>query len=148
MTIGDYIGQLKRVDAESLAAAAMDENEETITAMVKAAWFLGQNPDGVHLFNASWDGGEVSEDYRRKWRVGNRLYSYRTINISGDTRKGLQVRGGRIFSTPDYWAKILKSFNEVGFSPVSFAKVPTSIPAKRLTAATFFKMLRAQLARA
>lgn len=148
MTIGDYIGQLKRVNAVSIAAASMDENEEAITDYLIASWTAGTNPDGVHLFNASWDGGEVSKDYRRKWRVGNRIYSYRTINISGDTRQGLQVRGGRIFSTPDYWAKILKNFDEAGFSPVSFAKVPTSIPAKRLTAATFFKMLRAQLARA
>ena len=148
MTIGDYIGQLQRVNAESIAAAAMDENEEAITDYLMACWTSGTNPAGVHLFNASWEGGEVSDDYRRKWSVGYGLYSYRTINISGDTRRGLQVRGGRIFSTPDYWSKILKSFDEAGFSPVSFAKVPTSIPAKRLTAATFFKMLRAQLARA
>ena len=147
MTIGDYIGQLQRVNAESIAAAAMDENEEAITDYLMACWTSGTNPDGVHLFNASWDGGEVSEDYRRKWSITNYRYSYRYINISGDTRRNLNVRGGRIFSTPDYWSKILKSFDEAGFSPVSFARVPTSIPAKRLTANSFFRLFRAKMAR-
>ena len=148
MTIGDYIGQLQAVNPQELAVAAMDENAEAITDYTTDCWVTGTNPDGERLNRASWDGSEVSEDYRRKWSITNYRYSYRYINISGDTRRGLQVRGGRIVSTPDYWAKILKRVGEAGCSPVSFAKVPTSIPAKRLTAATFFKMLRAQLARA
>ena len=147
MTIGDYIGQLQRVNAESIAADAMDANAEAITDYTTDCWVTGTNPDGERLNRASWDGSEVSEDYRRKWSITNYRYSYRYINISGDTRRGLQVRGGRIFSTPDYWAKILKSFGEAGFSPVSFAKVPTSIPAKRLTANSFFRLFRAKMAR-
>ena len=146
MTIGEYIGRLQQVNAESLAAAAMDENGETITAMVKGAWFLGQNPDGDELSNATWDGSEVSQEYREKWKVGNRIYRYRTIDISGDTRRGLQVKRGRIFSIAEYWDKILRSFRSAGFSPVSFAGVPTTNPAKRMTAEAFFRLLRAKIA--
>ena len=147
MTIGDYIGQLQRVNAESIAADAMDANAEAITDYTTDCWVTGTNPDGVHLFNASWDGGEVSDDYRRKWSITNYRYSYRYINISGDTRRNLNVRGGRIFSNTDYWERILRNFGEAGFSPVSFARVPTSIPAKRLTANSFFRLFRAKMAR-
>ena len=145
MTIGEYIGKLQQVNAESIAAAAMDENEETITAMVKGAWFLGQNPDGEELSDATWDGSEVSQEYREKWKVGSRIYQYRTIDISGDTRRGLQVRGGRIFSISEYWDKILSSFRSAGFSPVSFAGVPTNNLAKRLVSSSFFRLLRAKI---
>ena len=145
MTIGDYIGQLQAVDAEKLAAAAMDENSEAITAHTRAAWFLGQSPSGDELSEATWDGSEVSPEYREKWKVDRRLYHYRSIDISGDTRSGLQVRGGRIFSVVAYWANILRSFAASGFSPVSFSDVPTSTPAKRLTALAFFRLLRSKL---
>lgn len=145
MTIGDYIGRLQQVEAESLAAAAMDENGETITAKVKGAWFLGQNPDGDELSDATWDGSEVSQEYREKWKVGSRLYHYRSIDISGDTRRGLQVRGGRIFSIAEYWDKILRSFRSAGFSPVSFAGVQTTNLAKRLVSSSFFRLLRAKI---
>lgn len=146
MTIGDYIAKLQAVNPQELAVAAMDENGEAITAMVKGAWFLGQSPDGDELSAATWYGSEVSQEYREKWRVGSRIYHYRTINISGDTRRGLQVRRGRIFSIAEYWDKILRSFRSAGFSPVSFSRVPLSSPAKRLTAEAFFRLLRAKLA--
>lgn len=147
MTIGDYIRQLQAVNAEALAVEAMDANEDAITSYTIDSWRAGTNPDGEYLFKASWAGSEVSDSYRRQWGISiNYTYSYRTINISGDTRRNLQVRGGRIFSTTDYWANILRSFGAVEMSPVSFARVPTSIPAKRLTATSFFKMLRARLA--
>lgn len=146
MTIGDYIAQLQAVKPQELAVAAMDENEETITGQTTASWDNGTNPDGDILNRASWEGSEVSEDYRRKWRINERRYSYRFINISGDTRRNLNLRGGRIFSATDYWERILRNFGEAGFSPVSFARVPTSTPAKRMTAASFVRLLRAQIA--
>lgn len=147
MTIGDYIAKLQAVNPQELAVAAMDENAEAITDYTTDCWVTGTNPDGERLNRASWDGSEVSEDYRRKWSITNYRYSYRYINISGDTRRNLNVRGGRIFSNTDYWGSILRNFGEAGFSPVSFARVPTSIPAKRLTANSFFRLLRAKMAR-
>lgn len=146
MTIGDYIAKLQAVNPHDLAVAAMDENGEAITAMVKGAWFLGQSPDGDELSDATWDGSEVSPEYRDKWKVGRRIYRYRTIDISGDTRRGLQVRRGRIFSIAEYWDRILRSFRAAGFSPVSFSRVPASSPAKRKAEESFFRLLRAKLA--
>lgn len=146
MTIGDYIAKLQAVKPQELAVAAMDENAEAITGEVTSGWDAGQNPDGDNLSAATWDGSEVSQEYRDKWNVGNRVYRYRTIDISGDTRRGMQVRGGRIFSISEYWDKILRSFRSAGFSPVSFSRVPSSSPAKRLTAEAFFRLLRAKIA--
>ena len=145
MTIGDYIGQLQKVNAAELASAAMDENAVAITEHTRGAWDFGTNPDGDQLSAATWDGSEVSQEYREKWKVGNRLYHYRSIDISGDTRSGLQVRGGSIFSSVAYWANILRSFAAASFSLVSFANVPTSTPAKRLTVASFFRLLRSKI---
>lgn len=146
MTIGDYIKQVQAVNPQELAMGAMDENGEAITDHINASWEKGVTPDGDMLNRATWDGSEVTEDYRRKWRITSRLYTYRYINISGDTRRGLNVRGGRIFSATDYWELILRNFGEAGFSPVSFARVPTSNPAKRMTAASFVRLLRAKIA--
>lgn len=146
MTIGDYIAKLQAVNPHNLAVAAMDENGEAITDHITASWEKGVTPDGDMLNRASWDGSEVTEDYRRKWRITARRYTYRFINISGDTRRNLNVRGGRIFSDNGYWESILRNFGEAGFSPVSFARVPTSNPAKSMTAASFVRLLRAKIA--
>lgn len=146
MTIGDYIAKLQAVKPQELAVAAMDENSEAITDFTIASWRSGTSPDGVSLNRAVWDGSDVSEDYRRKWGITNYRYSYRNINLSGDTRRNLQVRGGLIFSATDYWGSILRNFGEAGFSPVSFARVKTSIPAKMVTANSFFRLLRAKIA--
>lgn len=146
MTIGDYIAKLQAVKPHNLAVAAMDENGEAITDHTTSSWEKGVTPDGDMLNRATWDGSEVTEDYRRKWRITSRLYSYRYINISGDTLRGLKVSGGRIFSDTGYWESILRNFGEVGFSPVSFARVPTSNPAKRMTAASFVRLLLAKIA--
>lgn len=147
MTIGDYIKQVQAVNPQELAMAAMDENGEAITEYTTASWQKGTNPDGEMLNRASWDGSEVNEAYRRKWRITSRLYSYRYINISGDTRRGLKVSGGRIFSLSEYWAKILHRFSEAGFSPVSFRKVPADEEPKKTTASIFFRLLRGKIAK-
>lgn len=145
MTIGDYIGKLQAVNASELAAAAMDENADTITAHTRAAWDEGENPDGNRLSAATWNGSDVSQEYREKWKVSSRIYHYRSIDISGDTRRGMQVRGGRIFSISEYWDKILQRFRAAGFSPVSFAGVSTTNLAKRLVSTSFFRLLRAKI---
>lgn len=146
MTIGDYIAKLQAVNPHDLAVAAMDENGEAITDHINASWEKGVTPDGDMLNRATWDGSEVTEDYRRKWRITSRLYTYRYINISGDTRRNLNVRGGRIFSDTGYWESILRNFGEVGFSPVSFERVPASTHAKSMTAASFVRLLLAKIA--
>ncbi|MBQ2452807.1 MAG: hypothetical protein II276_05020 [Bacteroidales bacterium] len=147
MTIGEYIQQINALTPAEIATAAIDENGEEIVSYTERSWVSGINPDGQSLSNATWEGSEVSSAYREKWNIYNGTYNYRFINISGDTRRGLQVRGGRIFSTTDYWGSILRNFNNAGFSPVSFARVPLSIPAKRDTASAFFRLLRARIAR-
>jgi hypothetical protein len=146
MTIGEYIQQINKLTPSEIATAAIDENGEEIVSYTERSWASGINPSGDYLSNATWEGSEVSSAYRAKWNIYNGTYNYRFINISGDTRRGLQVSGGRIFSTTDYWSSILRNFGAVGFSPVSFARVPLSIPAKRDTASAFFRLLRAQIA--
>lgn len=147
MTIGDYIQQINKLTPAEIATAAIDANGEEIVSYTERSWVSGINPDGQSLSNATWEGSEVSSSYREKWNIYNGTYNYRFINISGDTRRGLQVSGGRIFSTTDYWSSILRNFGAVGLSPVSFARVPLSIPAKRDTASAFFRLLRARIAR-
>ena len=146
MTIGEYILQINKLTPAEIATAAIDENGAEIVSYTEHSWVCGINPDGAYLSKATWEGREVSSAYRQKWNIHNGTYNYRFINISGDTRRGLQVSGGRIFSTTEYWGKILQNFNNAGFSPVSFARVPLSIPAKRDTAASFFRLLRARIA--
>ena len=117
MTIGEYIQQINALTPAEIATAAIDENGEEIVSYTERSWVSGINPDGQSLSNATWEGSEVSSAYREKWNIYNGTYNYRFINISGDTRRGLQVRGGRIFSTTDYWGSILRNFNNAGFRP-------------------------------
>lgn len=139
-TINGYIERLKSINAEEIAAAAMDENGDAISQDIREWWDRGVTPSGEN-FRALWAGADASTNYRKNYKIrsGN-IYHYRFINISGATRAYLNVKNGKISSSVEYWGNILKRFKEVSQNPIDYSEVSQNYWMKKQIKASFIRI--------
>lgn len=146
MTINEYNKRIKLLNFNKLAASSLKSNEGQILDNVKKSWDNSENPSG-EVFTAQWAGASVKNmQYRADFGIKNKMYRYRKINISGETRRKMKMsNAGVVYSETDYWKDINKNFEQSGENPTDFKKASRAKDPKLTTSKILIQLIKNKL---
>ena len=133
MTINDFKNKVNSFNVNSFAKLSIFDNRNQVVEAVRTSWNSSETPSGTSWAgDVTWDGGEVGQSYARIFKIHKRTYKYRFINISGDTRRNLDInQNAEIFSKTAYWSKIVRNFKSKSIDITDFAGRSVTISPKK-----------------
>ena len=123
MTFLEFENKVGAFDVELFVKKSIFDNREQITETVRDAWNEVETPSGFfYCGKVQWFGGDVSANYSKMFKIKKRNYNYTWLNISGDTRRNLEVnQNSVIYSKTSYWDKIVSNFKKQNIDITDFS---------------------------
>jgi hypothetical protein len=114
--LNDISSKLKLVDIDEITVNVVDDNEHQIRNWITDRWLLGKNPNGDMI--GLYQGEEYANE---KYSLNNRAgFGNVDLTYSGLMGRSIEISGFNnefeVFSTVDYYDKIIDDFGEVNFN--------------------------------
>ena len=133
MTINDFKNKVNSFNVNSFAKLSIFDNRNQVVEAVRTSWNSSETPSGTSWEgDVTWSGSETDPKYANFFKIRKRTYKYRRINISGDTRRNLDInKNAEIFSKTAYWSKIVRNFKNKSIDITDFAGRSVTISPKK-----------------